>query len=102
MLDIVTSVLNVLDLQVFVGCSLYGLWDGQTQGWVIHAPDQEDWDGVVEVKLDTPTDLTQETPVVIDGRGQGLCDRKEETPVVIDGRSQGLCDREKGRDTGSN
>ena len=28
-------------------------------------------------------------------------DRKEETPVVVDGRGQGSWDREKGRDTGS-
>ena len=29
-------------------------------------------------------------------------ERMEETSVVIDGRGQGSCDREKGRDTGSN
>ena len=44
----------------------------------------------------------EETPVVVDGRGQGSWDReKKETPVVVDGRSQGSWDREKGRDIGS-
>ena len=28
-------------------------------------------------------------------------ERKKETPVVVDGRGRGSCDREKGRDTGS-
>ena len=30
-----------------------------------------------------------------------VIERKEETPVEVDGRGQGSCDREKGRDTGS-
>ena len=55
--DKMTSVLNVLDLQVSGECFLYGLCETHTQGRVIFPPDQEDWHGVVEVKLDTPTDL---------------------------------------------
>ena len=79
----VTSVLNVLDRHVPGGSSLDGLGDGQAYAKVIDPPEQEDWDGVVQVRLDTPTDLPQDTPVVVDGRGQGSWDR------------------EKGRDTGS-
>ena len=30
-----------------------------------------------------------------------VIERKEETPVVVDGRGQDSWDREKGRDTGS-